>query len=638
MPSGTAAATGAASTNPGRNSGADSGPLPTAADGAQSQSTVPASPAPTATDAAAVNSGAAATSFPVPPERDYFQLAAQLIPGAGNVDRVAQSRSPTLEPGHRLTLKLVDLESRALYESEFELRLVTPHAYWFFEDGVQADQDDIERSASEFEDVIYPTVTGVFGNEWTPGVDGDPHLYIINARLRGAGGYFNAADEYPREVRPVSNEIEAIYINAHYLPVGTELFSQVLAHELQHAIHWNADLSDETWVNEGLSELAVSIAGYPEYSILEFRRAGPTSLTQWPANDIGGSESYGAASLFMHYLTEHYGGRNNLRPLLEEPADGILGIDAFLEAGGHGVTFREVFRDWAVANLLDQDNSPFGYSDLSIRLPVYRNALIGEELRSGIPQYSNEYVRLGRGDNTARLAFDGDTIVPLLPVDVGEGCWWSNMGDVIDSTLTAALDLRQVEQPLLEYDVWYSIEEDWDFAYLEVSEDEGRTWTILETPLSSNDDPLQVSFGAGYTGALEDWRHESVQLDQWAGQEIVVRFQYVTDAAIHDHGLCVRNIQVSTPGGADMAPAVWTPKGFVWSNNLVRQSFIVQVVYEGDDEHANRVVQVPLDDRNSGEVMIEPAPGVKRIVAIIQPTAPSTRMPASYTIRLDEVE
>ena len=578
------------------------------------------------------------TEFITPPERDYYRLARELMPGVGEVDPVVTQSAPTLELGHRDTFKLVDLDSRTLYESEFELRLVTAHAYWFFEDGVKAGQDAIEHSAREFEDVIYPTVTGIFGKEWTPGIDGDPHLYIINAHLRGAGGYFNSADEYPREVRPVSNEIEAIYINTRYLPVGTELFSQVLAHELQHAIHWNADLSEETWVNEGLSELAVSIAGYPEYSIFEFRRAGPTSLTQWPANEIGGVENYGAASLFMRYLTEHYGGRENLRPLLEEPADGIPGIDAYLEAGGHGIAFTEVFRDWAVANLLDEDNSLFGYSDLSIRLPVYRNVRIGGELHSSLPQYSNEYVRLEKGEITTKLVFEGDTNVPLLPVDVREGCWWSNMGDVIDSTLTTRLDLRRLAQPLLEYDVWYAIEEDWDFAYLEVSEDDGRTWTILETPLSSTADPLDVSFGPGYTGAAEDWQHESVRLDQWAGKEIMLRFQYITDAAVHDHGLCVRDIRVSTPGGIDVAPAEWTPKGFAWTSNLVRQSFMVQVVYEGDDEHPNRVVQVPLDGRNVGELIIVPIPGVNRIVAIVQPLAPSTRMPTSYTIRLDRVE
>ena len=609
-----------------------------AATPAETPAAGPVFPSPrTGTDDTTLGADEAATSFPVPPERDFFKLAEQLIPGLGAVDRVASTQSPTLEPGHRITLKLVNLDARQLYDSGFELRLVTPHAYWFVEDGVVAEPDDLERSAAEFEHVIYPAVTGAFGREWVPGVDGDPHLYVLIAHLRGAGGYYNTADEYPREVRPMSNEIEAIYINARYLPVGTESFSHVLAHELQHAVHWNADLSDETWVNEGLSELAVTIAGYPEYHILEFRRAGPTSLTQWPANDIGGSENYGAASLFMHYLTEHYGGRHNLRPLLEEPADGIPGINAYLEAGGHGVTFTEVFRDWAVANLLDEDGGRYGYSDLSIKFPVYQNAFIDEELHSSIPQYSNEYIRLGRPESAIRLVFQGDTTVPLLPVDVGEGCWWSNSGDVIDSTLTTHLDLRNVEKPMLEYDLWFSIEEDWDFAYVELSEDDGDTWTILQAALSSTDDPLQVSFGPGYTGESGGWQQDLVSLATWAGKKVMLRFQYITDAAVHDHGLCLRNLRVTADNAASDSEVLWIPKGFAWTNNLVRQDYMVQVVYESDDGSYNRVMQVELDENNHGAITLEPIRDVRRMVAIIQPLAPSTRMPANYSIRLERV-
>ena len=65
---------------------------------------------------------------------------------------------------------------------------------------------------------------------------------------------------------------------------------------------------------------------------------------------------------------------------------------------------------------------------------------------------------------------------------------------------------------------------------------------------------------------------------------------------------------------------------------------MVQVVFEGEDGTPNVVVQVELDDNNRGQITLEPAQDLKRIVAIIQPTAPSTRMPASYTIRLESVE
>ena len=190
--------------------------------------------------------------IPAPPDRDYYKLAAELIPGLSRVEKVVRERSPDLVAGHTETFTIVDLEATETYEEEMELRLVTPHAYWFVGDAVDASDEDLERTAEEFEEVVYPRVTSAFGTEWTPGVDGDPHLFIIIANLRGVGGYYNSADEYPGTIRPISNEHEAIYINARYLPVGSKSFSMVLAHELQHAVHWNHDPTEETWVGEGL--------------------------------------------------------------------------------------------------------------------------------------------------------------------------------------------------------------------------------------------------------------------------------------------------------------------------------------------------------------------------------------------------
>ena len=579
----------------------------------------------------------AAESIPVPPDRDLYQLAMELIPGIGEVSRTEGSPAPTLTVGHRRSFELVDLEKMERYQSEFELRLVTPNAYWFVEDELSVEQEDIERSAAIFEDSIYPRITGAFGSEWKPGVDGDPHLYVLNASLALVGGYYSPADEYPREIRPVSNEIEAIYINVRHLPIGSDIYSLVLAHELQHAIHWNADPSEVSWFNEGLSELAVTIAGYPETSMRAFRRAGPTSLTVWPAGEVGGAENYGAASLFMHYFTEHYADRTDLRPLLSLQINGIEAVDAFLEASGQEVDFAAVFRDWAVANLLDEETGRYGYGDMNITLPVYRSLEKGEELKSSIPQYATEYVRLELPEGVSRLSFLGDKDTSLLPIDIDGGCWWSNNGDDIDSTLTARANLRDVEGATLEYQVWYAIEKDWDYVYLEASSDAGETWEILDTAHTSSSNPLSSAFGPGYTGFSGDWLKESVPLDKWAGQEVLLRFQYITDAALNDHGLCLRNLQVVEPSGGAIS-LEWQPDGFFWTNNLVRQDFIVQVIYEGRGDTANQVLQLELDEFNSGEMTLQPAPEARRVVAAVQSVAPSTRMPANYQLELKSAQ
>ena len=126
-----------------------------------------------------------------------------------------------------------------------------------------------------------------------------------------------------------------------------------------------------------------------------------------------------------------------------------------------------------------------------------------------------------------------------------------------------------------------------------------------------------------------------MSLDKWTGQEILVRFQYVTDAAIHDHGLCVRDIRAYAQDDHVELPAQWTPRGFAWTNNLVRQNFMVQVVYEGAEGSENRVIQLPLDDANRGSVTLQPDPNARRIVSIVQPTAAATRLPSNYTLSLE---
>ena len=117
-----------------------------------------------------------------------------------------------------------------------------------------------------------------------------------------------------------------------------------------------------------------------------------------------------------------------------------------------------------------------------------------------------------------------------------------------------------------------------------------------------------------------------------------MRFQYVTDAAIHGHGLCLRHIQVPGPEGGRNLISRMTPRGFLWTNNVVRQDFMVQVVYEGNGDSPSRVLQVPLDENNRGEIRLEPDPGARRMVAVVQSLAPSTRMPASYTMKLEPAQ
>ena len=72
-----------------------------------------------------------------------------------------------------------------------------------------------------------------------------------------------------------------------------------------------------------MAELAVTVAGYQSDSMRRFMQRPFVSLVHWPIDDANIGAHYGGASLFMHYLAEHYssnngsGGKGDLRLLLD---------------------------------------------------------------------------------------------------------------------------------------------------------------------------------------------------------------------------------------------------------------------------------------------------------------------------------
>jgi hypothetical protein len=575
--------------------------------------------------------------FPDAPDRDLFRLTKELTPGIGDIPRTVAGGATVHAVGSTETFWLVDLAETESYQSEFELVFVSPHAYWYVENGLTVRQSGIESSAARFEEDIYPVVTKVFGSEWTPGVDNDPRLNILNAKLKSVAGYFSSTNEYPSAVQPRSNQREVIYMNALNVPPGGPNYDEVLAHELQHAIHWNADASEDTWVNEGLAELSSSIALGSTFSVRQFLRGAPISLINWPTSSVGGIANYGAASLFMHFLTEHFGGRDDLRSLLSQPEDSISGIDRYLEEIGYTETFDDVFRLWAAANILDGDvrdsDDILGYRDLQVVSAVSGSINGFDEASSEIPQYAIEYTELRSLSEPFTLSFEGQTTTQLLPVDLGAtGCWWSNSGDSIDSTLSRKIELPAGSTAAFNYEVWFEIEKDWDYVYVEISVDGGRNWRIIETPTTSPENPIGNGFGPGYTGRSGGWVQESVDLSPFAGEDLWVRFQYVTDDAVNATGACFRDLSITTEGettpiAAD--DAGWEAQGFVFIDNVVRQDFQVQLLTTGDEP---QVRQITLNANNAGELTVMPPGDGQRLIVAVGSLAEKTRLPAEYTL------
>ncbi len=77
-----------------------------------------------------------------------------------------------------------------------------------------------------FENKIYPTDREFFGSEWTPGVDNDPHVYVVYTRGTGASnaGYFSTPDEYNPLVHKYSNGHEMFVFNADNIALGDPVY------------------------------------------------------------------------------------------------------------------------------------------------------------------------------------------------------------------------------------------------------------------------------------------------------------------------------------------------------------------------------------------------------------------------------
>ena len=587
-------------------------------------------PVPTATPAPV-----SARHFPDAPDRDLYELArALLLKTGGSISPVVNPNPVSYAQGRRDIFQLTDLLNVKSYTSQATLRLVTPHAYWYVEDGVEVSQTSLVESARTFEEEIYPKVTAVFGTEWTPGVDNDPHITILHARLRGVAGYFSSADEYPASVHQLSNQREMMYMNTA-LRVGSGRYLAVLAHELQHAIHWNGDPSEETWVNEGLSEVAASVAGYRPSHQDVFVGSPTVSLVNWPDQV---ATYYGAAFLFFDYLVSHYGGIQDIGLLVSEAEDGIAGIDAYLSNRGYDTSFRDVFKDWVVANYLDEPGGgPYSYPDNNVKLRATGRLEEFGGMESSIPQYSAEYTALNIGEGNGRLRFEGQKQNRLLPVSLEEsGCWWSNRGDSIGSTLSRRLDLSGVDRATLNYRTWFDVEEDWDYAYVLVSTDGGSTWDVIQAPGTSPGNPVGNSFGPGYTGRSNGWLEESVDLTGYAGQDAFLRFQYVTDDAINGMGICIDDISVPEIGffDGDGRDGGWQAEGFLRVDNEVPQDYIVQLIEVGD---STRVREMILDEDNRGELVISERQGLDEVVVVVAALAPGTLQDARYTLLIEPV-
>lgn len=588
-----------------------------------------------------------------PPLRDDVRLAVAY----GDYDPALATPEPTIPPelGETAEFYIGNVDDLTVSRITAELSSIGERAYFWFdqgEAGIDPDPALLKQMTGAY-DAIYDKLFAYFGDGQTGKerdhiVHASPLALCETAETCRLAGYFSGRDMLPRAVFPSSNERSMFVMNAWQF--GTPNYLDVLAHELRHLLGAEYDRGEQDWFVEGAAMLAEDLVGFttaPQTRGNLFLTQPDQQLTSW--TDGNTIPYYGQGYLLNRFLYDRLGAEL-YHTFTRHPAIGLAAIDAVAEETGLDLAGESLWLDWLVAMALsDRPDVPERWRwdgpELTPTTPTSIDSLPAE-LDAVVSQYAADYYDLPSG-GTVSVNFDGQTTTPLLqaPPPSGDYMWYAQRANGSNPRLTRAVDLRSVDQATLNYRVYADIEQGYDFAYVSASTDGGRTWQALTADGMQGSDPADDPGGNAYTdrfytGRNPHWVEETVDLSPFAGQEILLRFEYVTDLILTYGGLALDDIAIPEIGFSDDAEALesgWTSEGFVRATADVPQRWHLQLVTFDQDGRPS-VTLLPVDSDGRAQFTYQGTPGFRRPLLIVAATAPETLETAAYHLALSAPE
>ncbi|MFZ0546451.1 MAG: hypothetical protein WAM60_13485, partial [Candidatus Promineifilaceae bacterium] len=537
------------------------------------------------------------------PERDDIELA-QLYQGfSGPLPTPPPIEGP-ISVGTIQHLNVLNHDDNTISTIEVELLAASDHAYFWFDTGegsFQPSESDLAGVSAAF-DTIYETDTRLFGQEDNPGVDGDQRVHIVNASPLalcnvtidtasgcGLAGYFSSFDLIPTIVDAESNSREMFVMNVDNF--GSSFYLNVLAHEFRHMIEDNYDRGDTDWETEGSAVLAEDLNGFHDsaYSRANlFLSAPDQQLNTW--TDGFPLPFYGQGYLMNRYIFDRLG-EELYKQFATSPESGLRAVDSVAAANGLDLNGEQVWLDWLAALAIhNRNNAPEIYRiqgsgiDTALAVPVSN---FPSSFQETVHQYAADYYDI-TGSGNVTINFSGSALVPVIDTSPasGEYMWYADRANYSHSRLTRAVDLTGVSAATLQYSVYHDIEYGYDYAYLFASTNEGQSWEPLVAEhmqgLIPADNPADAALADRfYTGRSDAWQQESVDLTPYAGQNIMIRFVYMTDPILTFGGLAVDDISIPEIGFFDDAETLadgWVAEGFDRVTAEMPQTWHLQLI------------------------------------------------------------
>ena len=307
---------------------------------------------------------------------------------------------------------------------------------WVQED-LREDDDNIDEGRMQAiidqfaED--YPVVVEAFG---TPSdVDGDGRVAVLVTHLMedvGAAGQFRASSLLPRSLGGDGNLTDLLWANP---VIPEESWRSLLVHELQHLINFNQHvlvrqgISEESWLNEGLSHLAEDLVAEPpndNYRLVRSFLSEPASVGL--NRGILTFATRGAAYLFVRSLVDLLGegvllrlvqtdrtGRGNVEAATGESFADLMarwGAQLYLSGTGHSGHPR---LNYSVPSLQSPDGRGFPP-------PVPVTYTLGEDPPGlGVKPWGLQFLHVaGDGSGTLRLQTEPRARLGAVPLAVAK--------------------------------------------------------------------------------------------------------------------------------------------------------------------------------------------------------------------------
>lgn len=456
-------------------------------------------------------------------------------------------------------------------------------------------QAQVDKLRTEFDSNIYPKATGFFGmpdkldgsKSPLPEMVGLPEGYyggsdkiimlVDNVQDEGwndpsypffvAGFFWQTLENY------TDRNIITIDTNSWETRLESTFFGTTI-HELQHLIHADNDGAEETWLNEGMSTFSEYLGGYghSDGSINFYLDHPENSLVNWDEHGTAttGPETiadYGQVYLFTLYMYDKFGQEFIRELAVDGESQGIASVDKVLKKYGSNKTFTEVYQDFMTALTLDDSkvDSDYNFDSIDLRtLPVGTDGKVrGKTVdfesaktyeKEGVPAWGGDFKEFNFGKDVRGLKFDGAEFLPLQwsvvanPKNASEKVLHANNGDEADQALIFGAKVPSVN-PVLTFDHYYNIEEQWDFGMVQVSTDNGETWKSLENA-NTRSDAVEEGYPTikenvpGFTGTNGKWTTETFDLSAYAGKDVLVSFRNLTDWGSNEEGWFIKNIKL----------------------------------------------------------------------------------------------